>query len=341
MFPYSEYEVTKGDDSLKKFLSGILVGLLISSSLLLMAASSDVVGKYTDFNFVVNGESKTLQDKSIVVSGSSYLPVRAISEMLGFGVNYNGNTRTIDLRSKVKEETNEISLDDNLKNSRELINYLEEKYPSLQFSLSIKGMLSINSMDIITTLSPALEQNGIVYYSASEVVKIVDDNLKSVDNDPPKLISSDYSYLIEIDGKRYFSNQNLQSAVSSDELRYYTNTSAIYVMLSIVYNDEYTIGDSDNQFVDGIINVGLLGDKYVKITKKHSSLNESYTELYVYNNDKTKYHFSSNKPGEENDFLIVSGRGMVSIDDIFGEFGLKYNMQIDHENKSVIVNLDQ
>lgn len=88
---------------MKKSVSITLIVLLVLSVGVLMAASNEVTGKFTSFKFIVNGEEQTLDASPIVVNGQSYLPVRAVSDMLGYNVNYDGNTKTITLNSKVQE----------------------------------------------------------------------------------------------------------------------------------------------------------------------------------------------------------------------------------------------
>jgi len=46
---------------------------------------------------LVNGEQKALQDPLIIKEGRSYLPVRAFMNLLGGKVDWNGETKEIDL----------------------------------------------------------------------------------------------------------------------------------------------------------------------------------------------------------------------------------------------------
>jgi hypothetical protein len=83
---------------MKKFISGLILGLLIATASV-VAANSEVVAKFTSFNFVINGESKQLENQPVVVNGSSYLPVRELSNLLGYDVTYKADTKTIVLNS--------------------------------------------------------------------------------------------------------------------------------------------------------------------------------------------------------------------------------------------------
>jgi hypothetical protein len=81
---------------MKKFISGLILGLLIATASV-VAANSEVVAKFTSFNFVINGESKQLDTQPVVVNGSSYLPVRELANLLGYDVTYKADSRTIEL----------------------------------------------------------------------------------------------------------------------------------------------------------------------------------------------------------------------------------------------------
>jgi hypothetical protein len=83
---------------MKKFVSGLILGLLIATASV-VAANSEVVAKFTSFNFVINGESKQLENQPVVVNGSSYLPVRELANLLGYDVTYKADTKTIELNS--------------------------------------------------------------------------------------------------------------------------------------------------------------------------------------------------------------------------------------------------
>jgi hypothetical protein len=81
---------------MKNFISGLILGLLIATASG-VAANSEIVAKFTSFNFVINGESKQLETQPVVVNGSSYLPVRELSNLLGYDVTYKADTKTIEL----------------------------------------------------------------------------------------------------------------------------------------------------------------------------------------------------------------------------------------------------
>jgi hypothetical protein len=99
---------SKGADPMKKFISGLILGLLIATASV-VAANSEVIAKFTSFNFVVNGESKQLETQPVVVNGSSYLPVRELSNLLGYDVTYKADTKTIELNVNSNTSSTDLS----------------------------------------------------------------------------------------------------------------------------------------------------------------------------------------------------------------------------------------
>ncbi len=68
----------------------------------------EVKATFTELNITLNGNKINLKDTNgnlitpIVVNGTTYLPVRSISESLGLTVDWNGLTKTISLNSNSK-----------------------------------------------------------------------------------------------------------------------------------------------------------------------------------------------------------------------------------------------
>ncbi|MBU7316156.1 stalk domain-containing protein [Paenibacillus oleatilyticus] len=83
---------------MKKFVAGVLVGAVVATAGSALAAQNETISAtFTEFNILVNGKQASLGDKPVVIEGSSYLPVRAISNTLGYQVQYDGESRTISL----------------------------------------------------------------------------------------------------------------------------------------------------------------------------------------------------------------------------------------------------
>lgn len=57
-----------------------------------------------DFNVIVNGQKVNLQSSPLIYNDSSYLPVKELASYLGAIVDWNGNTKTIYLNSRINSE---------------------------------------------------------------------------------------------------------------------------------------------------------------------------------------------------------------------------------------------
>ena len=84
--------------SVKHFVVGLIIGAFIVSPLTVSAKTLQKVEAYfAKFNFIINGEVKTLEVDPLVYQGSTYLPVRVVANMLGYDVVYRADSRTIEL----------------------------------------------------------------------------------------------------------------------------------------------------------------------------------------------------------------------------------------------------
>ncbi len=75
---------------MKKFIAGILVGVLISSSI---AYAATYVANVANFKVMVNGKEFTSDPPALVVEGRTYLPLRAMGDALGVPVSWNEELR--------------------------------------------------------------------------------------------------------------------------------------------------------------------------------------------------------------------------------------------------------
>lgn len=85
----------------KPYIVGFIAGVIATVSTGAYATVGDKVEAiFSEFNFKVNGKAVTLDQTPIVVDGSSYLPVKSLSQALGYNVNYDADTRTINLSNQ-------------------------------------------------------------------------------------------------------------------------------------------------------------------------------------------------------------------------------------------------
>lgn len=92
----------------KSFIIGLIVGLMLTT--VTFASSEYIQVMFTDFNFVINGRQQKLETKPLLYNGTSYLPVREISNLLGYDITYKADTKTIVLNSSDQNKTNTIGV---------------------------------------------------------------------------------------------------------------------------------------------------------------------------------------------------------------------------------------
>lgn len=90
----------------KGFLMGVICTVLVMSSVLGAAAATGAVNlsaTYRNIKITLNGSELTPKDANgktvepFIVDGTTYLPVRAVSEALGLDVDWNNSTNTVEL----------------------------------------------------------------------------------------------------------------------------------------------------------------------------------------------------------------------------------------------------
>lgn len=96
---------------MKKTFKGIVLGIIIATLLMSTALGAsiqktiDVV--FNKVNVTVNG--KAVQGENILYEGTTYVPLRAISEMLDKEVGWDGNTNTASINDKLPSANSDVS----------------------------------------------------------------------------------------------------------------------------------------------------------------------------------------------------------------------------------------
>lgn len=78
---------------MKKFVSGLLTGILLSSSI---AFAATYVAEDVSFKIFVNGKEFT-SAPAVAINGSTYLPLRAMGEVLGVPVEWNSELGQVEV----------------------------------------------------------------------------------------------------------------------------------------------------------------------------------------------------------------------------------------------------
>lgn len=102
-------------DKIKGFISGLCVALVISSGAVFAdSLSKTVTAVYNNIKIVIDGKKITPKDANgntvepFIIDGTTYLPVRAVSEALGKEVDWDGTSNTVYIGKKPEREFYEV-----------------------------------------------------------------------------------------------------------------------------------------------------------------------------------------------------------------------------------------
>ncbi|AIQ26969.1 hypothetical protein P40081_01150 [Paenibacillus sp. FSL P4-0081] len=83
---------------MKKLIVGLVAGMLIGTAGMAAAATTQTVqATLAKFTISIDGQKQKLKSDPLVYKGTTYLPVREISEILGYDLAYDNTKKTIDL----------------------------------------------------------------------------------------------------------------------------------------------------------------------------------------------------------------------------------------------------
>jgi hypothetical protein len=99
-------------------LKSLIIGGIIGASIMTASGAFAAVGDkveaiFAEFNIVLNGNSVVLDETPLVYNGTSYLPVRSLSNALGLDVTYKADSRTIELSSSGTLDGENTNVDKN------------------------------------------------------------------------------------------------------------------------------------------------------------------------------------------------------------------------------------
>lgn len=97
---------------MKKFVSGIIVGVLLFAGTTVFAdTAKELIGKRVQGTFEVTFNGKKISDAA-VIEGSTYLPVRSVSEAAGIDIVIEGKKINLTTDNNVKDVLGGIDVDD-------------------------------------------------------------------------------------------------------------------------------------------------------------------------------------------------------------------------------------
>jgi hypothetical protein len=86
---------------MKKLILALMIGMMIGSITTAVAATEgEVTAVFANFILKINGQEKEMESTPLVYDGTSYLPVRAMANLVGYDVTYETESRTIGLDSR-------------------------------------------------------------------------------------------------------------------------------------------------------------------------------------------------------------------------------------------------
>lgn len=89
---------------MKKIIVGLVAGLFIGTAGMAAAAAAQTVqAALAKFSFSVNGQKQMLKNDPLVYKGNTYLPVRELSDLLGYELKFDPEEKSIDLLEKNKQ----------------------------------------------------------------------------------------------------------------------------------------------------------------------------------------------------------------------------------------------
>jgi hypothetical protein len=86
---------------MKKLILALMIGMMIGSVTTAVAATQgEITAVFANFIIKINGQEKEMDSTPLVYNGTSYLPVRAMANLIGYDVTYATESRTIGLDSR-------------------------------------------------------------------------------------------------------------------------------------------------------------------------------------------------------------------------------------------------
>lgn len=146
-----------------RFASGLAIGLIVGALLMVSTSAFATVQEkieayFAEYTITVNGEAVDLEDSKIIVrEGTTYLPVRKISNILGYDVTYFADVREIALNN-----TNPDPTTDNQTGSEETSNEAGNEQISTEGWISYTDLAADYGLSVISHPEGMSISNGDV-----------------------------------------------------------------------------------------------------------------------------------------------------------------------------------
>jgi hypothetical protein len=141
----------------KKFISGMLVGMLLMCGI---AVAGQIIAEQVNYKILVNGKQVQLAKQPVSIDDSTYLPLRAVAELVGYDVGFNDTKGEISLTTK----------------------QIPQVIPQESKPVSVKMGLAVDGIEKTLTQDMLLK-DGIYYYPASLLSLVMDFDTPERTND--------------------------------------------------------------------------------------------------------------------------------------------------------------
>lgn len=172
---------------MKKYIIGAVFGFILSIGVSAHAEVVNMIGKVVDGTFAVKVGDNTIDTPAIVIEGTSYLPVRAIGDAIGYTVGFDSDLGITLTPKAVTQQP------------------FKPKTP-----LPIQDISRVNILGFLKSGSNFLELDGNQYVSLSTLlgdnykIDLKDQNAIITPKDQPDIvINVSGEYQANIDGFRY------------------------------------------------------------------------------------------------------------------------------------------
>ena len=125
-------------NSMRKYVSGFIVGVFLATGITAYADSLSLVGKRIQSETIIYKDGEYL-DKAIAIDGKSYAPIRVIAESAGLDVSYKGGEIYLETKDQTTDEISSSApqpAQEPVKYKRSL-NEINERISQIQYGLTI------------------------------------------------------------------------------------------------------------------------------------------------------------------------------------------------------------
>lgn len=146
----------KGRLTLKKFISGVIVGLFLFAGASAFADSASLMGQKVQGLFSVEKDGVKVAD-AVVINGSTYAPIRAVSEATGTDLSVEGKKIIISTKEVAKVNTTSSVKEKQKQSNIERLNKVVEKMNAE--IAQYEGFLAAENLKLANESSAEAKQN--------------------------------------------------------------------------------------------------------------------------------------------------------------------------------------